>query len=601
MKQIDFSGHILFSPHSLWIKFFCCYIFPSLLLLFIWVTISMFKMRSSELDNILQYQQTLNAQILSALENNIDNLEQISYIIYSDSDNLTSLYKGPSEWGYYSSRNNFKQTMGNFLFVTGQIDGIALFDLKGNNVFLLDRLSIIQSPFLNVSDTDWYNNTLNFTQSQDIYKLSVSHSEDRDISIIAISRILYHPSSQQRLGVVLCFSYMDTFVSGIKDAALIDGGQFQLMDDHGTVIYDSGIGNAVPVVTKQKENYELVSLNGQTMLRSSVYGSQYGWSIISYTPLNIIQPSQFLKDTNIITVLLLIVISLGISAIISRRVTRPLSQLTDSFVKVSEGDFEAKVSIAGKDELAKIGDAYNQMLDMIRTLTKERYELKLSNMQAKLETLQSQINPHFLFNTLNSIKAVSYSGELEKVSQMIQALSDLMRYSLNQRPYIVSFSEELNIVRKYLYLQEYRFEDHYSTKYDIESAVMKMEIPSLSIQPLVENAIKHGLEPSKKNGQLIITAKVIGNNLHLYISNTGKPISAEKQKELNKKLQELSATTDFADDRIGLLNVAYRLKLHYSNHYSLKITSTDHYTTVKLQIPAKEFNPENSRRNGWAK
>ena len=245
-----------------------------------------------------------------------------------------------------------------------------------------------------------------------------------------------------------------------------------------------------------------------------------------------------------------------------------------------------------QDELAQIGNAYNQMLDKIQNLTKEKYELKLGITQSRLEALQSRINPHFLFNTLNSIKAVNYQGESEKVSKMIQSLSDLMRYSLGKGIYLVPFSEELNTVQKYLYLQEYRFGDRYSVEYDIENEVSNMQIPRLTIQPLVENAIKHGLEPLSGQGRLILTAKLIGEKIHIYISNNGVRIPPEKLQKLQKQLASLSDVSDFSYERVGLLNVAYRLALHYPEQSIMEISSTEHFTTIKLVIPAIAYAPK---------
>lgn len=581
-----------FSFHSLWIKFFICYIFPTLFFLFLWITLSAIKAQRADLASLLQYRETLNTQLMSALESGINDLSQQSYIIYSDTDNLVHLYEGPGQIGYFSSRNNFQQTIKNFLQVTNQMDGLVLFDLKGDTVLLKDRTEGVTS-FPNMADSQWFCRALDApSDNHHIFTLTLRRS-GKNVNAVALSKVIYNPDSRQALGVLLCYSYVENFVRLLSESSMVPGELLQLTDENGAIVYQSTEETFVPIITEHQESYDLVTINDRPMLRSFVSGSQYGWNIVSYTPHS---SSSFYKtvteNANILTIFLIIIASLGISSVISLAVTRPLSQLTASFGQVAKGNFNAKVAIKGTDELAEIGQSYNQMLDMIQDLLKERYELKLGNTQARLEALQSQINPHFLYNTLNSIKAVSYEGESEKVSQMVQSLSDLMRYTLNHGKYLVTLSEELSIVQKYLYLQEYRFSDRYSVSYDVDPETLDLAIPCLTVQPLVENAIRHGLEHVCRDGRLIITAKLIESKLYIYISNTGPGLSAQKQEELNEKLKEVSESTDFSCEKVGLLNVGYRLKLYCHNQYDLKISSTRHFTTVKLVIPAVLFEAE---------
>lgn len=582
----------LWLTHSLWAKLFCCYTAPLLILFFCWMLGLAHQSEKGELETLKQYQTSLNSQILSALETNGKTLHNQSYSIYSDTDTLLTLYKGPSVEGYYAARLKQKHTTANAMLVTDLFDGFVLIDLSGNTVYFQDRQDSYTTSY-NFSEEEWYRTLLNTrTNNTDILFLTLPIIGDRQVA--ATEKIIYSPITYKPLGLMLCFSYLDNFLQSILPVDAENATFYELYTQEGNCIYSTlhdfstqASSSGLEAAKEHENTSNLITLSGESFLQTRVESARYGWQLLSYTPYQ--TPSllkRLLQNVNLLIFLLLLLVSLSLSMVISLFITKPLSSLTASFQEVEKGNLHAEVSIPGKDELSVIGHSYNQMLKRIRELIREQYQLKQANMQSELEALQSQINPHFLFNTLNSIKIICNSGDPNTCASMIQSLSDLLRYSLSHGQYLVSFEEELTIIRKYLYLQDFRFHDHYSVEYDIDPASLKLLLPRLTLQPLVENAIRHGLEPCEEKGKLILTSKVIGETLYLYIANTGRSLEEPLLHQLNASLETLSCGDILSSPKLGLLNVAYRLKLHYGDRCSVRI-SNGTYTTVKLTFPAK--------------
>jgi two-component system sensor histidine kinase YesM len=183
---------------------------------------------------------------------------------------------------------------------------------------------------------------------------------------------------------------------------------------------------------------------------------------------------------------------------------------------------------------------------------------------------------------------------------MIKSLSDMFRYSLNKGKFIVPFSEELEHVKKYLYIQECRFGNKYRVIYDIDDEVMPYGIVRLSLQPLVENALIHGIEPKIGTAELKITAKAFGDKFYVYIADTGVGVEESELSAINDSLEmpdgELSPSAPF--DKLGILNVDRRIKLHFGPRYGLKLYMSSHSeTVVKLTLPSLQYVPDSNLSN----
>lgn len=266
-------------------------------------------------------------------------------------------------------------------------------------------------------------------------------------------------------------------------------------------------------------------------------------------------------------------------------ITRPIKQLCEVSNQVANGDLSVRAdskSYAG-GETEVLGDSLNAMIDKVNELLKQVTKEQMSLRHAELELLQAQINPHFLYNTLDTIVWLAEAGEKEKVVSMVENLSNFFRTSLNQGKEIIPLSEELTHASSYLKIQQVRYQDILSYKIDVPDGVNAVKIPKITIQPIVENALYHGIKNKRGMGTIKISATRDDENCYIVISDDGIGMTKERlltvQEALNKRNPEHA-------DLYGLFNVNERIRLNFGDEYGLSIDSIYGVgTTVEVKLP----------------
>jgi len=517
-------------------------------------------------------------------------LDKQSMLLNANTQDLEDLFKTPITSQFYSARGKISTLLTTQLQLNDNLDGVALLTLDGIPYLSWNRYGNSLNNY-NSSADEWFQQALELKGRP---LIRVNHSNlfhyDTTQSLVSISRVLYS-GSRQPLGVVVVYQPLQYIVDLLNPESLLEEEILLLIDQDGQIIWSGNTDENIDF----NENYAdtesgtaVVTINGTSVFRSISPPTGLGWRIISYLPLDRqFELTDLLLNINVLLLLVLILLSFTLSAVMAFIVTKPLKQLTQSFKQVGQGNLDALVDIKGSDEISVIGIAYNDMLMQTKNFIKERYEMNLLVTRAELEALQSQINPHFLFNTLHSIKAVIDSKDSLKAIQMVQVLADLLRYNLSKGQYQVSFAEDLEVTKKYLYLQQCRFGNNYLVDYDIDDAVLPLSILKLTLQPLVENAIQHGIESFAKNGKLHIIAKRLGEMFIIYIANTGNIIDEENMKQINERLAKPLTDSPLSQEQLGIFNVNRRIRLHYGEQYGLQMSRSEEYTTVRITLPAR--------------
>ncbi len=296
-----------------------------------------------------------------------------------------------------------------------------------------------------------------------------------------------------------------------------------------------------------------------------------------------------------ITILILLMLLIGfIWNIFISKVSNPLNKLTH-FISNEENEpleiLSKQLHLEGYKEIEVIGVEFNQMLDQINTLTNQLvqtttdlYETELAKEKAQYRYLRSQINPHFLYNTLESLKGLALESNDKKMVKFTKALSTIFKYSVKGKAE-VALSEELNTIKSYIDIQLLRFENRFCVEYSIENDTLECHVPKMILQPLVENAIVHGIENADKCVKLTIRTLLVNSTLSIIIENDGIPISNERLLQIQSKLKVLAYSNDHTVDNVGIFNVNDRIKLMYGDAYGLLITSDTYSTISKLNLP----------------
>lgn len=339
-------------------------------------------------------------------------------------------------------------------------------------------------------------------------------------------------------------------------------------------------------------NESLTHINSKQWIVSHSFSELTGWHVL------VVQEKQQLltelKQIQTITILIMVacfIVSLIITWIVSSFITNPLKKLLLSMRKLQNGDFSQRVDFSGQDEIGRLGEGYNNMVIRIKDLIEEVYAMQLKQRNAELKTLQAQIHPHFLYNTLDMICWTAQQRGQKDIAELVYSLSNLFRLSLSEGRDFITLAEEIELIRSYLYLQKQRFKDRLHFEIHVPDEALTLHVPKLLLQPLVENAVIHGIEPLHEHGFIQITIQYSEKQLSIEVMDNGVGIQDERLKEINQALHYSSNFHQAQQSSVGfaLTNVKERLILIYGSDISFHITSTEGKgTLVAMLFPIDE-------------
>lgn len=274
-----------------------------------------------------------------------------------------------------------------------------------------------------------------------------------------------------------------------------------------------------------------------------------------------------------------------------QNIYRPIKQLERAMGAVSEEDelLDFTIDIEEENELFDISSYLNKMMQRLKGYAEREYTAALLIRQAEMNALQTQINPHFLYNTLDSIRGVALKAGQDHIALMTKALSGLFRYSISNKNDLSTLQEEIKHVTNYMTIQQMRFPDKFIYITDIdtdeEADIMTCRIPKLTLQPIVENSVFHGLEKKLGSGKVVIHAFTTEKRLIISVEDDGIGMNHEQLEKVNAILQKQTDEQEHIAS-IALTNVNDRIKLFFGDEYGLKIRSTKNVgTVVEIQLP----------------
>lgn len=279
-------------------------------------------------------------------------------------------------------------------------------------------------------------------------------------------------------------------------------------------------------------------------------------------------------------VLILVII---LSYYIPRSITMPITRISRVTDQVAKGNLSVRAAAESGAEARMLSDSLNAMIDKINELLDQVTTEQVRLRKAEFELLQAQINPHFLYNTLDTIVWLAEAGDQKRVVSMVGNLSDFFRTSLNQGKDIISIREELAHVRSYLEIQQVRYQDILRYEITVPEDLYEYKIPKITIQPLVENALYHGIKNKRGQGTITVSGKRNENGFVLYVRDNGIGMTQERLKEVRAGIQKLSYT---GKEIYGLYNVNERIRLNFGETYGISIESTyGEGTCVSISLP----------------
>ncbi|MDQ0878553.1 two-component system sensor histidine kinase YesM [Paenibacillus sp. V4I3] len=304
-----------------------------------------------------------------------------------------------------------------------------------------------------------------------------------------------------------------------------------------------------------------------------------GWKLL-YTYM--INPSLlFFRNVAIAVIILAFILMIGFSLTLSFGITKPIVLLHRNMARIQLGDYTARTDVLTQDEIGFLGNQFNQMAEQIEQLIDHDLKLQLVNKEVQIKALQAQISPHFLHNTLQTMSSIAMIQNAPDVKIICQCLSNMYRYNMNIEEEWVTLREEIRHIRNYLYIINKRYPEILRINIRLEEAMQTVYVPKLILQPIIENAIDHGLIPSRKSKKILkvyVREDRGENKLRIYIVDNGAGMPPSVKDLLNK-----------TSDSIGLHNVQTRLKLLCGKDFGLRLLSKEGKgTIVVIELPLRE-------------
>ena len=335
--------------------------------------------------------------------------------------------------------------------------------------------------------------------------------------------------------------------------------------------------------------------NKAGMLVSYVLLEDPSWKIVYHIPLKeLYREMDTLKRWVLLIIVYGLIILSVLSVLTSVDIITPINKLVEGMKKVEKGNKHEDIELDRSDELGYLSESFNRMSKKIDYLVNRIYKEEIALKEAEIKALQAQINPHFLFNTLENINWMARLNGVPEISETVSALAKLIDGSIGRGDRTISLKEELEYIDNYMTVLKNRYEDRLEVIKILDEGLMDKKIPRLLIQPLVENAVKHGIGKSRRKG--VNRQEALREERHIVfeVEDNGMGMTAEELEALNKRLQEDELIlegngTAPARKSIGLENVNRRIKLLYGSSYGVKIESSyDEYTKVTVRIPDEQ-------------
>lgn len=274
----------------------------------------------------------------------------------------------------------------------------------------------------------------------------------------------------------------------------------------------------------------------------------------------------------------------------TRSITIPIREICDMTEKVAEGDFSARTKKADVDEIGVLSQSFNDMTEEIGTLVDDIKTQQENLHLTETKLLQAQINPHFLYNTLDTIVWLAEEHKTDEVVNMVTALSSFFRTTLSKGRDFITVREEESHIRSYLEIQQFRYQDILDYTIEIDEEIRDFVLPKLTLQPLVENALYHGIKNKRGKGMIRITGKKDKENIIFQVHDNGKGMTAEKLLELRNDMRKEKPDNNV--NSFGVINVNQRLRHYYGKEYGLSYVSRqDEGTEVTVLIKAENIQP----------
>ncbi|ERI94412.1 HAMP domain protein [Clostridiales bacterium oral taxon 876 str. F0540] len=507
----------------------------------------------------------LNYDYETYIKNRLDSYYKFEGYIYGGTNSFIR--------SAYNSNDNIES----IIFYSYKNDNFSMFDSLGNIKYVNN---IRKNISFDANEENINNSFIDLLNSYD--------GKERGSNYYIINKIK-DPSKLDTVGLIIIKYKLDR-LNAIMQSYDKSKNNIIAINKNGAVIYDSSnkyTGKPYPYIDRLKTTDKPIMLDKSSYI--DFVTSTLDVIVVGIMPVeNIYNGNKIITHTTIILAVILIIIAEAIVFVKIDSLSKRVNGITEAMKSVQEGNFKIEIKTGSEDdEFSMISKSFNDMCRQLNEYISRVYLSEIKQKNAEMLALQSQINPHFLYNTLESIRMKAVSIGEKDLGKMLYNLSALYRNMIKGKTFI-TIEQELEHCKMYLDLFKFRYEGKFNYCIDVSEELYSKEIIKFSLQPIIENFIVHGINLDRDDNYIVIYSEKDGQDAVIFIEDNGMGIEAEKVKSLNEKMENIET-----GDSIGLLNVNERIRLTYGEEYGLSVKGRKFMgTVVSIRIPIREVNSD---------
>ena len=553
---------------------------------------------------------TLSQQMLHQANSNY-----FSYIIQNVTDASQEIFYNSVFWNNdttaasLTEHNDFFPVLGSKYQSLSPIDSIYLYSSRSNQLYIMDELSFNGIPVKTIgnsifttdnqemSEMEWFNSAIE-GKGKAVITSGTGYRAHSQVQF-CVSRYVKYPLLNNNYYYVIAFNISSKDIDLLASQICEQGESLLIVDQSKQILYDS---ENRPADSLTEVMSRLGALDSQNSYIRADFDGEPRIIVTDTSPSNnltmikIISEKEMLGDLRhqmiVNSFLYIIIYIIGFVFCITtvNRTSGPIEKLAERMQNYRQNEvYDDRELESRQDEVGVLYRSFNEMNDKMNTLIHSVYESQIQEKQAKLETLQAQLDPHFLYNTLQTISGIAIEKNISEIEEINNSLSKILRYSLNNQKTTVPVYEELEIVEYYMNIQKYRYEGRISLETDLSPEALETMVPVFSLQLGVENAIKHGMEEIISAVRIRIYDEISPDAKILIIENNGKQVDPERLANIRDALSKGYRTESGVSQR-GLINLNDRIRQHFGDQYGINIESDEQSTKLIIRVPKRSLN-----------
>ena len=548
-------------------------------------------------DSISKSIYSSNYQIVKSIDNYFDSVKKLSEFPYLDSEIMDILrkdYQGISE-----ERKMIEQIQDvnainpkiykHIYYMHNQIDGVFLYPENMDYFAYRCNHTVIGNYQYNIRKESWYDTVRNGNGRPYIIGVHTENAASASWKVLSVARSILDPSNGKYLGMIVIDCAVESFAD-LWDSSPYSESIIAVADKNGNFIlpqnleYTEGLVEELQNFSEEGENLNTLRFDNQTWYVAVTklnYIEGYVYQLVPIT--DALKNVAYVFLAVLAAVIFIGALLIFISAKISNTITQPIDRLIVQMETVESGNLSLQPEVY-HGEMQVLAEKFDHMVSQVHMMFEEVKETEKEKREMEMLALQAQINPHFLYNTLNSILWLSELQGADKVTQMLDSLIKVLQYTVDNTKEFVRVLDEVAFIHNYIRILNFRYFERFSFIFDIKEDTLEYEMPRFILQPLVENAVLHGFDNNDLNATVKLSIHLQDGELFLCVSDDGRGMPEEKIREI----LHTDSSSKKSLNKIGLYNVNQRICLTYGEEYAIHIDSkVGCFTKVTVRIPAQ--------------